>query len=629
MIGPPQGGGGGFTPPGVGGTSGGFNPNQPPPGSVTDGKRKAQIEPFYSAAFDKAKGELLTFSPRMEQRGRLQGFLQRYDANNNFAPAGRYKLPHLLARGVVDDKQSLLYAVAARADSQVALAQLAQQAMALPVAMGDVVVYDLKPLYQGKVEDSSELKPVATIPFYATNRLIRGLVLSGDGSQLYVLTTQVTGGRASKSTISVVNTASRKVDRTRDLPEPAGDMILSPDGKHLILTEMSRGGRGAVRLVNASDLTIVKAYPLPVDGAPYDLAATAKGHILVSVVSQPPSAGAPQPGPGGGRPGRPGPGIGPPGGVGGGIGAGPPGLPPQGTGFGGGGAYGGPAGIPGGPGAGGLGGVGLPPVPPGGPGGDAGPGSAPGIGGGTAQTTRIQAKIVVASDKGVQELKLPAGWKAANNGFVEFSPDGKSLYVSSLQDVGLDIYDIADPDDPVELKHRVALTSAGGEKIGGHFFLAPDGKHLIFHNGVIIDGEDAGGRLAEPGNAGGVGAGGVPGGGTGGFPGGLPGGGGGFPGGLPGGGGATPPDIPPAPNGNSGVVPPGIPPAPGGGGFPGGLPGGGGATPPPPPPSPPGGGASSPLLPLLPGGPRPGGVPGNPGPNPPAPGGNPRTPPPQ
>jgi LSD1 subclass zinc finger protein len=641
VIGPPQGGGGGFALPGAGGTTGPFNPNRPAPGSVTDGKRKAQIETFYSAAFDKTKGELLAFSPRMEQRSRLQGFLQRYDVNNNFAPQGRYKLPHLLARGVVDDKQGLLYAVAARADNQVALAQLAQQAMTLPVAMGDVVIYDLKPLYENKVEDSAELKPIATIPFYATNRFIRSLVLSVDGSQLYVLTTQVAGGRPTKSTISVVNTSSRRTEKTRDLPAPAGDMILSPDGKHLILTEMAAGGRGAVRLVSASDLSFVKNYPLPVEGTPNDLAVTSKGHIFVSVVSQPPSAGSGPSRPGGGQPGRPGPGLGPPGG---GIGGVAPGLPPQGAGFAGGGPnLGGPPGIPSGPGLGGIGGIGLPPVPPGGGLGDeAGPGSAPGIGGGMPQHSQLSAKIVIASEKGVQEIKLPAGWKAANNGYVEFSPDGKSLYVASLQDTGLDIYDVADPDDPVELKHRVALVSAGGEKIGGHFYLTPEGRHLIFHNGVIIDTEDTGGRLGEPGNAaGGGGGGGFPGGlpgggfpgglpapGGGGFHGGLPGGGfpgglpapggGGFPGGLPapGGGGATPPEVPPPPGGNSGIVPPGIPPAPGGG-FPGGLPapGGAGATPPPPPP-PPAGGASSPLIPLIPGGPRPGGIPGNPPPPP-------------
>ena len=620
VIGPPQGGGGGFALPGAGGTTGPFNPNRPALGSITDGKRKAQIETFYSAAFDKTKGELLAFSPRMEQRSRLQGFLQRYDVNNNFAPLSRYKLPHLLARGVVDDKQGLLYAVAARADNQVALAQLAQQAMTLPVAMGDVVIYDLKPLYENKVEDSAELKPIATIPFYATNRFIRSLVLSVDGSQLYVLTTQVAGGRPTKSTISVVNTSSRRTEKTRDLPAPAGDMILSPDGKHLILTEMAAGGRGAVRLVSASDLSFVKNYPLPVEGTPNDLAVTSKGHIFVSVVSQPSSAGSGPSRPGGGQPGRPGPGLGPPGG---GIGGVAPGLPPQGAGFAGGGPnLGGPPGIPSGPGLGGIGGIGLPPVPPGGGLGDeAGPGSAPGIGGGMPQHSQLSAKIVIASEKGVQEIKLPAGWKAANNGYVEFSPDGKSLYVASLQDTGLDIYDVADPDDPVELKHRVALVSAGGEKIGGHFYLTPEGRHLIFHNGVIIDTEDTGGRLGEPGNAaGGGGGGGFPGGlPGGGFPGGLPApGGGGFPGGLPapGGGGATPPEVPPPPGGNSGIVPPGIPPAPGGG-FPGGLPapGGAGATPPPPPP-PPAGGASSPLIPLIPGGPRPGGIPGNPPPPP-------------
>ncbi|MDW8242576.1 MAG: hypothetical protein RMJ88_05130 [Thermogemmata sp.] len=571
VPGPPVGGGGGGIPPTVGNTG---NAGRPALSGSADAKRKAMLEPFYAAAFDKAKGELLTFAPRVE-KVRLHGSLNRYDVTNNFAPKGRYKLPHLVARAVIDDKQGLLYAVAARADNQMTIQYLAQQQGTHAAAVGDVAVYDLKPLYEGKVEDGTDVKPLAIIPFSAPNRYIRSLVLGEDGSQLYVLTTTVSGNRPIKSTLTVVNTATRKPVRNRDLPEPAGEMILSPDGKHLIVTELSGNG-GAVRLLNTSDLSSVKSYPFR--GTPLDLSVAPNGTIAVTVVTSVPAAGG-NPRPGGGPPGRPG--------SGGVIGPG---------------------------GAGGGGGIGG--VSPLGPGGDAPVGGGAGIGapmigggpqgGGGAANPQFQAQINFLSDKGVVELPAVTNLKASNNGYVKFSPDGKSLYVGSVAGDGLDIYDVADPDNPAEVKLRAAFRTAGAVPLRGYFWLSPDGKYLIFWNGPVVDTEDTGGGLGVP--VGGPG---------GGFPGGLPNPGGGFPGGLPapGGGNNSKPPTPP------------IPPA-GGGGFPGGLPippgGIGGGTPPAPPtpPLPPNaGGGTGPLIPLIPGGPRPGGVPGTPPPNRPGGGG--------
>jgi hypothetical protein len=516
-------------PPGIGNTGTGT--------VATDGKRKAQLEPVYAAAFDKKRGELLVFNPRFDQRGqRLQGNLIRYNIENNYAPVARYKLPHLAARAVVDSKQGLLYLVAARADSPQARTQLAQQIADHASATGDIAIYDLKPLYEGKTEDSADLKPLATLPFYAANRYIRGLLLNEDGSRLYVLTTQLSGGRPTKSTLSLIDTASRKTIKSRDLPEPAGEMIWSADGKHLILSELATGG-GAVRVLNAEDLHNVRSYPVP--GTPLDLATTPKGQILVSVVS---SAATPNRGPQGGGSGRPG-GIGAPPGAGGGIGA-PTGTGPFGDDAGGG------IGAP--PGAGG--GIGAP------PGAGGGIGAPPGAGGGT--NPQLQAKILLLSDQeGVTELKLLSN--NANKGYVKVSADGRSLFVSSFRSPGFDIYEIADLDRPVELKLRAALRTAGGTPVGGHFFTTPDGKHLIFHSGAVIDADDAGGQTGVP-----IG---------------LPGGGGNgtFPGGLPGGGASdTPPAVPPQ--------------APGVGLPGGGLPIGPGANPPPPPPPPPNGAFQSP-----------------------------------
>ncbi len=591
--GPPVGGGGGISFPGIGNTGPGL-----PGGFFGDGKKKAKIESFFGAAFDSKNNQLIVFSPRPE-RGRVYGTLTLYAADNTFAPHKRLKTQYLATRAIVDPQGERLYTATARLDNSTASHQLAQQMLDHAAAAGDIAVYDLKTLRTGTVEDGTEVKPAATVPLYLPNRLIRGLVLSPDGKHLYVLGTLTVSGRPTKSTIQVINTETMKPERTKDLPEPAGELVAAADGKHLIVLELAGGGRsGAVRLLDATTLNSVRSYP--VQGIPLDVTSTPDGLIAVTVV-QPPQQGAPGGGPPRGPlpPNRPGVGGGA-GFGGGGIGPGLPPTPPTGPGVGGGAGFGG----------GGIG-PGLPPTPPAG-GGLIGPGG-PGdnYGGTTTYAPAFNAKILLISDKGIEELRLLAA-RAATSGYLKFSPDGKTLYVSSYRDVGFEVYEL----DAGEAKLKYGLRSAGGEKIGGHFLLSPDGKYIAFHNGVVLDADDLGAPAASGGLPGGP----APGGGFPGLP--FPGAGGGanvppnpapgrgFPG-LPfpgvGGGGQAP--------GNSGVVPPGLggspvppggpAPAPGPGVIPGVPPGIG--------PAPGGGAAPGPgVIPGVPPGVGPGATPGVP-----------------
>ena len=185
-----------------------------------------------------------------------------------------------------------------------------------------------------------------------------------------------------------------------------------------------------------------------------------------------------------------------------------------------------------------------------------------------------------------QEIPL-TGWKASNNNYAKFSPDGKHLFVSSfanrdtrnpvnMLNPGLDVYVLDSKSSGFKkaASIRSAIRVNSAVQIGGYFHVTPDGENVIFHNGSVVAinkittnaaGADT---VPEPDAGGGRAGGGFPGAG-GGFPGaggGFPGAGGGFPGaggagpGFPGGGlPGGPPGLPGAPPGQPGG-PPGLPP---------------------------------------------------------------------
>lgn len=174
-------------------------------------------------------------------------------------------------------------------------------------------------------------------------------------------------------------------------------------------------------------------------------------------------------------------------------------------------------------------------------------------------------------------MDLGASGHAANGGFVKFDPTSKKLYVSSWHGTGLDVYEVTDATSANGVKLKSAIRTARRADIGGHFLVSPDGKFLLFQNGLVLDTNNIGGTLPAAGSGPG-GPGGPPGGM---LPGGL------VPGGLvPGGPGVGLPGMPPG-----GLVP-GVP----GVGVPGMPPG-----------VPPGGPPKPPGAPGKPGAPAPGG----------------------
>jgi hypothetical protein len=229
-------------------------------------------------------------------------------------------------------------------------------------------------------------------------------------------------------------------------------------------------------------------------------------------------------------------------------------------------------------------------------------------------------KVVLATDKDIRDFDTGLGWKAAAKpGYVEYSSDGKLLFVSGhpgasgsyprpgQQQVpaGLDVYEVTDPDAAGGIKKKASIRTAGGQMVGGHFVVSPNGDYIVFHTGAVLETANIGGNNGE----GTLGGGGPPGPGLG-APG-VPGAGLGAPGaglGAPGGGapavGAGAPGLPNSlplpgdPSATTGGPPRRVVPS-----IPGGAqPGAGG------PPRPP-------INPSIPGGARPGG--GGPPPRPP------------
>lgn len=448
-------GGIGQPPIGIGQPPGGIG--NPTTGSG-DGNKKFKIENFYAGAFDTEKKEFYAIDERaIPGDPRIKkGWLRRYSYSDFNKVLGRYHLPHMASRAVIDPKTERLYAATVNNP-------LARDARGLPLnpdlhlmdnssGSGDIAVYDLKLIRDGKtadgkdLKDGMELKPVATISIKA---MIHAVELSEDGKALYVLLTSTSTGKR-VSSLSVVDTETRKESRTA-LPTPMRDMVKTGDGKGLIMFEdfaHSRTGSTKVGTFDFTSKSLVNV--ISVQGGVWDVAPLKDGGALVTVQAPNQPAGLN------------------PGGIGG---------PPGPIGIGGPGGGGRPGEMGGGLG----GGLGAPPG---------------GLGGAGGQPNRLNFRLHLINEKGNTELDLGPVQRFSNAGYAEFDPENKKLYVSSCRGPGLDVFEVTDASAANGLKLTATIQTAGREQVGGHCLVAPDGKMLVFHNGVVIDTANVGGGVA-------------------------------------------------------------------------------------------------------------------------------------
>lgn len=138
----------------------------------------------------------------------------------------------------------------------------------------------------------------------------------------------------------------------------------------------------------------------------------------------------------------------------------------------------------------------LPALPAGGFG---NPALGPPGGGPGGQPPACELSVLDATGKTGEALR-PGTTGVSNNGYVEVTPDGKYLVVSThhpnMFGGGLDVYETSDKflgDKPI-----ASMKKAGDSYVGGAFLIAPDSDYVVFYNGAVLKLDDLGGAPNGP-----------------------------------------------------------------------------------------------------------------------------------
>lgn len=208
--------------------------NRPFPGQDSL-KLAVRIDPFLAAVTFPDKGEAFTVGLRGNKAG-VAGELRRYEYPG-FKLKNTYFLPLAGTFAVGSDKTN----------------RLAITTMAKPdgyadgersIVPGDVQVFDLRPIFDDKVAQREELKPLATIP-QPTGTRLAGLEVSPDGTTAYFLTLGRTA-KANKMAFRVhrADLVAGKATGVLDLPDAAWRLRLSADGAKLYAAEVPLNAAG-------------------------------------------------------------------------------------------------------------------------------------------------------------------------------------------------------------------------------------------------------------------------------------------------------------------------------------------------------------------------------------------------
>jgi hypothetical protein len=125
------------------------------------------------------------------------------------------------------------------------------------------------------------------------------------------------------------------------------------------------------------------------------------------------------------------------------------------------------------------------------------PGTVAGFGT-SVQVQQMTYKLFRVNKDGQENGSLDLGPErhVTNAGYAKFDPTGKVLFTSSHRSGnGLDVYEVKDPNAANGFKLKTAILTAKNSAFGGHFFVTPDGKYLVFQQGAVIDTADVGGVL--------------------------------------------------------------------------------------------------------------------------------------
>ena len=227
--------------------------DDPKPAGTGEFVKGGKVLPFWTAVVLPETKELITCSIRDAGAAKPSGVLRRY-GYPDFKLKATYQLPLPVNRMVADEKSGRLYCATVNVYDKEFLES------ELTFAAGDIQVYSLNKIIDGKLADLENLKPVSTIPIGAR---ISGLEISPKDSLLYassILQSRDKGKIIWKGRLYKVEADKQKVAGEIDLPDAVWSMRLSPDGSKLYAGGMplTPGGSPLVGVARPTNVEVVE-----------------------------------------------------------------------------------------------------------------------------------------------------------------------------------------------------------------------------------------------------------------------------------------------------------------------------------------------------------------------------------
>jgi DNA-binding beta-propeller fold protein YncE len=132
---------------------------------------------------------------------------------------------------------------------------------------GDLHVYDVRPLLQGKASTTEPLQPVRVLGLSGP---LGSLLLSPDHEALYYLT-----ALPAQILITRYSTTRRTIESERKVPNGMGGLCLTPDGQTLVVTT-------AGNILTLDPVSLEVRSSTPAGRVPFDVAATNEGVVFFS-----------------------------------------------------------------------------------------------------------------------------------------------------------------------------------------------------------------------------------------------------------------------------------------------------------------------------------------------------------
>ncbi len=247
----------------------GPQPNRPAvPDGPPDLRHAGKIEPFVALAVDPNNNAAFMMAGN--------NFLKHY-SYPDFKYRGSYKIGGVPYRAAQDVRNGLLCVAIAGPKTEPA-----NEPFERPRHVGDLHLYDLKPILEGKLLAGSELVPVAKLPMEAS---FSHLLVSPDGNWLYYLdvksNTNVLAGR--------IDLGKRQKAGELRLEDRTETMCLTRDGKTLYTTVLLCGHspyhtedktRGKIQRIETAAMKLQDTVEVKAD--PYSVAARDDGIVFIS-----------------------------------------------------------------------------------------------------------------------------------------------------------------------------------------------------------------------------------------------------------------------------------------------------------------------------------------------------------